>query len=150
MFASFHSKGTTPSCSDMLNTCASGVLICSTVSFSMLGDIPSTPGDLFSYILLIVLATTSGVTTNCPNLSFSESLNFVTGTGNELVSSLVNTELKCIFNSSAIKNPCVIIFPALYSSGPTLSRTFCLLLTYAYKFLLSDFICCAQNFASTF
>ena len=44
MFASFHSKGTLPSCSDMLKTCASGVLICSTVSFSILGDIPSTPG----------------------------------------------------------------------------------------------------------
>ena len=47
MFASFHSKSTIPSCSDMLNTCASGVLICCTVSFSILGDIPSTPGDLF-------------------------------------------------------------------------------------------------------
>ena len=46
MFASFHSKGTIPSCSDMLNTCASGILICSTISFSILGDIPSTPGDL--------------------------------------------------------------------------------------------------------
>ena len=45
MFASFHSKGTIPSCSDMLNTCASGLLICSTVSFSILGDNPSTPGD---------------------------------------------------------------------------------------------------------
>ena len=44
MFASFHSKGTIPSLSDMLNTCASGVLICSIVSFSILGDIPSTPG----------------------------------------------------------------------------------------------------------
>ena len=43
MFASFHSKGTIPSSSDMLNTCASGVLICSTVSFSIVGDIPSTP-----------------------------------------------------------------------------------------------------------
>ena len=64
MFASFHSKGTISSCSDMLNTCASGVLICSTVSFSILGDIPSTPGDLFSFILLILLATTSGVTIN--------------------------------------------------------------------------------------
>ena len=31
MFASFHSKGIIPSCSDMLNTCASGVLIFSTV-----------------------------------------------------------------------------------------------------------------------
>ena len=62
MFASFHSKGTIPSCSDMLNTCASGILICSTISFSILGDIPSTPGDLFSFILLILLATTSGVT----------------------------------------------------------------------------------------
>ena len=69
MFASFPSKGTLPSRSDMLNTCASGVLICSTVYFSILGDIPSTPGDLFSFILLILLATTSGVTTNCSNLS---------------------------------------------------------------------------------
>ena len=67
MFASFHSKGTVTSCSDMLNTCASGILICSTVSFSIFGDIPSTPGDLFFFILLILLATTSGVTTNCPN-----------------------------------------------------------------------------------
>ena len=131
MFASFHSEGTIPSCSDMLNTCASGVLICSTVSLSILGDIPSTPGDLFSFILLILLATTSGVTTSCPNLSPSDPLYFVYGTGNELVSSRVNTELKCIINSSAIKNPCVIISPKLSSSGPTLSRTFCVLLTYA-------------------
>ena len=131
MFASFHSKGTIPSCSDMLNTCASGLLICFTVSFSILGDNPSTPGDLFSYILLMLLATTSGVAINCSNFSYSDPLNFVSGTGNELVSSLVNTELKCTFNSSAIKHPSVILFPALSSSGPTLSRTFCLLLTYA-------------------
>ena len=77
MFASFHSKGTIPSWSDMLNKCASGALICSTVSFSILGDIPSTPGDLFSFILLILLTTTYGVTTNCPNLSPSDPLNFV-------------------------------------------------------------------------
>ena len=90
-FGSFHSKGTIPSCSDMLNTCASGVLIiCYTVSFSILGDIPSTPGDLFSFILLLLLATTSGVTTNCPP---SDPLNLVSGTGNEQVSSLVNTEV---------------------------------------------------------
>ena len=84
MFASFHSKGrpTIPSRSDMINTCASGVQICSTVSFSILGAIPSTPGDLFSFILLILLATISGVTTNCPNLSPSDPSNFVYGTGN--------------------------------------------------------------------
>ena len=80
----------------MLNTCASGVLICSTVSFSILDDIPPTPGDLFSFILLILLATGSGVTTNCHNLSPSDPLDFVSGTGNELVSPRVNTELKCI------------------------------------------------------
>ena len=84
MFASFHSKGTIPSCSDMVNMCASGILICSTVSFSILGDIPSTPGDLFSFILLILLVTTYVVITNCPNLSPSDPLNFVSGTGNEL------------------------------------------------------------------
>ena len=89
LFASFHSKGTIPSCSDMLNTCASGVLICSTVSFSILGDIPATPGYLFSLILLILLTTTTGVTTNCPNISPSDPLNFVSGTDNELVSSRV-------------------------------------------------------------
>ena len=85
MFASFHSKGTIPPCSDMLNTCASGVHICSTVSFSILGAIPSTPGDLFPFILLLLLATISGVTTNCPNLFPSDPSNFVSGTGNELV-----------------------------------------------------------------
>ena len=58
---------------------------------------------------------------------FDDPLNFVSGTGNELVPSRVKPELKCLFNSSAIKNSCVIIFPALSSSGPTLSRTFCLL-----------------------
>ena len=76
----------------MLNTCASGILICSTVSFSILGDIPSTPGD--SFILFILVATTSGVSTIYPNISHSGPMNFVSGTGNELVSSLVNTELK--------------------------------------------------------
>ena len=54
MFASFQSKGTLHSCSDMLNTSTSGVPIWSTVSFSILGDIPSTPGDLFSFILFIL------------------------------------------------------------------------------------------------
>ena len=122
MFVSFHSKGTIPSGSDMLNTCASGVLISSTVSVSILGDIPSTTGYLFSFVLLILLATTSGVTTNCPNLSPADPMNFVSGTGHELVYSLVNTELKCIFNSSAIKIPSVIISPAFSFSGPTLSR----------------------------
>ena len=68
------------------------------ISFSILGDIPSTPGDLFAFILLTLVATTSGVQINCPNLSSSGPLNFVSGTGNELVSSLVNTELKCKLN----------------------------------------------------
>ena len=45
MFASFHLKGTTPSFNDKLNTLASGILICSTVSISRFGGIPSTPGD---------------------------------------------------------------------------------------------------------
>ena len=107
-----------PSCTDMLNACANGVLICSTVSFSILGDIRSTPGDLVSFNLFILLATTSGVTTNCPNLSPSVPLHYVSDTGNELVSSLLNTELKCIFNSSAIKSPSVIIFPTLSSNDP--------------------------------
>ena len=129
----------------MLNTYASGVLICSTVSLSILGDIPSTPGDLFSFILLILLATTSGVPTNYPNISPSGPLNFVSGTGNELVSSLVNTELTCIFNSSAIKNPCVIIFPALsyIVVQPYIEHSAYFLHTYRNP-ILSDFIFCAN------
>ena len=58
MFASYHSNGTIPSYSDMLNRCASGVLICSTICFSIFRDIPSTSGVLFSFTLLILLATT--------------------------------------------------------------------------------------------
>ena len=61
MFASFHSNGTTPSFNDKLNTLASGILICSTVSISNFGGIPSTPGDLLSFIAFIFLATNSGV-----------------------------------------------------------------------------------------
>ena len=41
MFASFHSKGTTPSFNYKLNTLASGILICSTVSISSSGGITS-------------------------------------------------------------------------------------------------------------
>ena len=66
MFASFHSNGTTPSSIDKLNTVASGMLICSTISSSNLGGIPSTPGYLFSFISLIFLATIFGVTISCP------------------------------------------------------------------------------------
>ena len=57
MFASFLSNGATPSFNDKLNTLASGILICSTVSMGHFGGIPSTPGDLLSI---------SGVTTNGP------------------------------------------------------------------------------------
>ena len=108
MFASFHSKRTISPCSDMLNTCANGVLICSTVSCSILGDIPSTPGDLFYFILLILLATTYRVKTNCPSLSPSGPLHFLSGTGNEPVPSLVNIELQCICNSSASTIPVLL------------------------------------------
>ena len=70
MFASFHSEGTIPSSSDKLNTFASGVLICSTISLSSFGGIPSTPGDLLSFIFLIFFAIISGVTNNCLNCSY--------------------------------------------------------------------------------
>ena len=61
MFASFHSKGTTPSFNDKLDTLASGVLICYTVSINSFGRIPSTPGDVVSLIVFIFLATISGM-----------------------------------------------------------------------------------------
>ena len=117
LFASFHSKCSIPSYSD--------IPISSTVSFSIYSEcaIPYTPGDLLSFTLLILLAAISGVTTNCTNLPPYDPLNFVSVPGNELVSSLVNAELKCIFNSSVVKNPTL---PILSSSCPTLSRTLCL------------------------
>ena len=52
-FASFHSDGTIPSSSDKLNNFASGVLICSTISLSSFGGIPSIPDDLLSFVFLI-------------------------------------------------------------------------------------------------
>ena len=114
MFASFHSKGTIPSCGNMLDTCASGVLICSTVYFSILGDIPSTSGDLFSFILLILLATTSGVITNCPNLSPSDPLNFVSGTGNGLVSSRMQSRLHRLADVAYATGPATVGAPRFY------------------------------------
>ena len=80
---------------------------------------PSTSDDLFSFIELILLATTSRVKINCPNISVLVQLNFVSGVGNELIPFLVNAELKSVFNSYVIKYPCVIIFPAFSSSGPS-------------------------------
>ena len=65
MFASFHSNGTIPASNDKLNTVASGMFICSTISSSNLGGIPSTPGDLF-FIFLICLATMLGVLMDRP------------------------------------------------------------------------------------
>ena len=49
MFASFHYEGTIPSSSDKLKHFASDVLICSTISLSSFGGIPSTPGDFLCY-----------------------------------------------------------------------------------------------------
>ena len=102
MFASFHSEGTIRSSSDTLNYFASGVLICSTISLSSLGGIPSTPGDLLSFIFLIFFAIISGVTNNCPKCSDLLPSNLVNGTGSEQISSVVKTELKYLLKTSAI------------------------------------------------
>ena len=69
MFASFYSEGTILSSSDKVNTLASDVLICLTLSLSSFGGIPSTPGDLLSFVFLIFFAIISGVTNNCPKCS---------------------------------------------------------------------------------
>ena len=56
MVATFHSNGTIPSYNDKLDTVASGMLICYTISNNNLGGIISTPGDLLSFISLIFIA----------------------------------------------------------------------------------------------
>ena len=101
MIASFHSEGTVPSSSDKLNNFASGVLICSTISLSSFCCIPSTPGYLLCFIFLILFAIISGVTNNCHKCSDVLPSNLVNGTGSELISSLVKTELKYSFRTSA-------------------------------------------------
>ena len=53
ILASFHSKRTIPYFNDKLNTLASGILTCSTVSISSFGRNISTPGDLLSFISFI-------------------------------------------------------------------------------------------------
>ena len=102
MFASFHSEGTIPSSSDKLKHFASGVLICSTISLNRFGGIPSIPGDLLSFIFLIFFAIISGVTDNCHKCSDVLPSNLVNGTGSELISSVVKTELKYSFRTFAI------------------------------------------------
>ena len=69
MFASYHSEGTIPYSSDKLNNFPSSVLICSTISLSSFGGIPSTPGDLVSFVFLIFFTIMSGVTNNFPKCS---------------------------------------------------------------------------------
>ena len=116
MFASFHSKGTIPSCGNMLYMCASGVLICSTVYFSILGDIPSTPGDFFSFIFHIVNFASYyfWVITNCPNISPSDPLNFVSGTGNGLVSSRVQCRIHSVADVAYATGPATEGAPRFY------------------------------------
>ena len=101
MFASFHSEGTIPSSSNKLNNFASGVLICSTISFSSFGGIPSTPDYLLSFIYLILFAINSGVTNNCPKCSDILPSNLVNGTASERISSLVKIELIYSFRTFA-------------------------------------------------
>ena len=57
MFASFHSEGTIPPSSDKLNTFASDVLICSKISLSSSGGIPSTPVFQWSNLISNFLFT---------------------------------------------------------------------------------------------
>ena len=102
MFASFYSEGTIPSSSDKLNTFASGVLICSTISLNSFVGFPSTPDDLLSFIFLIFFSINSGVTNNCPKCSDLLPSNLVNGTGSELISSVLKTELNYSFRTSAI------------------------------------------------
>ena len=62
-FAIFRSSGTIPSCIDKLNIIASSTLIYSAISFNIFGEIPSTPGDLLSFIFFSLASIISGVIT---------------------------------------------------------------------------------------
>ena len=104
-----------------INNFASDVLICLAISLSSFGGILSTPSDLLSFIFLIFFAIISGVTNNCPKCSDLLPSNLVNGTGSELISYVAKTELKYTFRTFAIRNPSEIMFPLLFSSGPTLS-----------------------------
>ena len=84
MFASFHSKGTTPFSNN--NILASGILMCSSVSISSFGGIPTSSDYLLSFITFVFLATISGVTISCPKYSYLASWKLTSGTGNELIS----------------------------------------------------------------
>ena len=101
MFVSFHSEGTIPYSNDKLNKFASGVLIRSIISLISFGAIPSTAGDLLSFIFLILFAIISEVTNNCPKSSDELPSNLVNGTGCELISSVVKTELKYSLRTSS-------------------------------------------------
>ena len=110
MFASFYSEGTILSFSDKLNTLDSDVLICLTISLSSFGGIPSTPGDLLSFIFLIFFTIISGVTNICPKCSDLLPSNLVNGTGSERISSVVKTELKYSFRTYINIETLAVIF----------------------------------------
>ena len=103
MFASLHSEGTTPSSSDKVkHFCKWCTNLLNNFLLSSFGGIPSTPGDLLSFIFLIFFAIISGVTNYCPKCSDLLPLNLVNGTESELISSVVKTELKYLFRTSVI------------------------------------------------
>ena len=79
----------------------------------------------------IIQAGMSPARTGCGNAVKETQLpsNIVNGTGSELIYYVLKTELEYSFRTSAILNPSEIMFPLLFSSSPTVARTFGLLLT---------------------
>ena len=106
----------------LVYTIASGTLFASAISLNIFGEIPSTPGDLLSFIFLSLVSILSGVITIicCMHASFSPIMFGMVGS--LPVSSSVNTELKYLFKLFAMSTLFVITFPSIYLCGPTLSK----------------------------
>ena len=85
----------------------SAIIICS--SFSTLGAAPSGHGDLFGFILDSFFATSPGVNFMSIN---SLSVRLVNVSGMLFLSSLVNTEEKKLFNTSAFCLSVVVRLPS--------------------------------------
>ena len=70
--------------------------------------IPTTSGDLSSFIFLLFVAIISKDTNNCPKLSVLSPSNLVTG--RELIFYVVNTDLKCSFKISPFETRLKLCF----------------------------------------
>ena len=130
MFPILQSPGRDPSLSDVWNNMHNGFAIAVANSLSILGCIPSGPGDLLGLSLCIYLVKSVSVIWISLSL---EMLFFISGSGIFCVSSFVKTLEKKLFRTSAFSSSVIVSFPSGLVRSESGCRVFSLELTYFQK-----------------